>query len=62
MRAAARLLHVHTNTLRYRLRRAETISGIDLTDPHQCLFSHLQLLLETGAMPVPHASHVQHGH
>ncbi len=59
MRAAARLLHVHTNTLRYRLRRAETISGIDLTDPHQCLFSHLQLLLETGSMPVPH---VRHGH
>ncbi|MBN0044195.1 helix-turn-helix domain-containing protein [Streptomyces actuosus] len=54
MRAAARLLHVHTNTLRYRLKRAEAVSGIDLNDPHQCLFSHLQLLLETGAMPVPH--------
>ncbi|ARP74125.1 transcriptional regulator [Streptomyces pluripotens] len=57
MRAAARLLHVHTNTLRYRLKRAEAISGIDLADPHQCLFSHLQLLLETEAVPVRNASH-----
>ncbi|MFG2310281.1 PucR family transcriptional regulator [Streptomyces sp. NPDC048566] len=62
MRAAARLLHVHTNTLRYRLRRAEAVGGIDLTDPYQCLFSHLQLLLDTGAMPVPNPapSHGQH--
>lgn len=62
MRAAARLLHVHTNTLRYRLKRAETISGIDLGDAHQCLFSHLQLLLETEALPGRHASsHVPPG-
>ncbi|GAA2638956.1 PucR family transcriptional regulator [Streptomyces vastus] len=54
MRAAARLLHLHTNTLRYRLKRAEAISGIDLSDPHQCLFSHLQLLLQTGSIPVSH--------
>ncbi|WP_432066124.1 PucR family transcriptional regulator [Streptomyces sp. C10-9-1] len=53
VRAAARSLHVHPNTLRYRLRRAETVSGIDLADPHQCLFSHLQLLLETGPTVVP---------
>ncbi|MCQ6556824.1 helix-turn-helix domain-containing protein [Streptomyces sp. C10-9-1] len=53
VRAAARSLHVHPNTLRYRLKRAETVSGIDLADPHQCLFSHLQLLLETGQTAVP---------
>ncbi|WP_240137549.1 PucR family transcriptional regulator [Streptomyces sp. MUM 178J] len=53
VRAAARSLHVHPNTLRYRLKRAETVSGIDLADPHQCLFSHLQLLLENGSMAVP---------
>ncbi|MCX4857541.1 PucR family transcriptional regulator [Streptomyces canus] len=57
MRAAARLLHLHTNTLRYRLKRAETISGIDLADPHQCLFTHLQLLLETGPAPLRGAAH-----
>ncbi|MFJ9543781.1 PucR family transcriptional regulator [Streptomyces sp. NPDC101225] len=63
MRAAARVLHLHTNTLRYRLKRAETISGIDLTDPHQCLFVHLQLLLETETVPVPDASHTSsYGH
>ncbi|WP_250400896.1 PucR family transcriptional regulator [Streptomyces cellostaticus] len=63
MRAAARLLHLHTNTLRYRLKRAETISGIDLTDPHQCLFAHLQLLLETETVPVRDASHTSsYGH
>ena len=63
MRAAARLLHLHTNTLRYRLKRAETISGIDLADPHQCLFAHLQLLLETETVPVRDASHTSsYGH
>lgn len=54
VRAAARSLHIHTNTLRYRLKRANAISGIDLADPHQGLFSHLQLLLETGSEPVVH--------
>ncbi|MFE7897237.1 PucR family transcriptional regulator [Streptomyces sp. NPDC057424] len=63
MRAAARLLHLHTNTLRYRLKRAEAISGIDLADPHQCLFAHLQLLLETETVPVRDASHTSsYGH
>ncbi|WP_432158004.1 PucR family transcriptional regulator [Streptomyces sp. bgisy153] len=63
MRAAARLLHLHTNTLRYRLKRAESISGIDLADPHQCLFTHLQLLLETEPVPVGDASHTSaYGH
>jgi hypothetical protein len=41
--AAATALHVHTNTLRYRLRRAAEVSGLDLTRPRQLLA--LQLLL-----------------
>lgn len=40
---AAAVLHVHTNTLRYRLRRAAEISGLDLDRPRHVLA--LQLLL-----------------
>ncbi|MEU1807286.1 helix-turn-helix domain-containing protein [Streptomyces sp. NPDC019937] len=32
-RLAARRLHIHPNTLRYRLRRAHEIAGLDLADP-----------------------------
>jgi len=45
-RAAAERLHVHPNTLRYRVRRAATVSGIDLGDPGERLFTQLQLLME----------------
>jgi DNA-binding PucR family transcriptional regulator len=45
VRSAARLLHVHPNTLRYRVRRAAEVSGIDLDDPLQRLFAQLQLRL-----------------
>ncbi|MDP9102021.1 MAG: helix-turn-helix domain-containing protein [Actinomycetota bacterium] len=41
--AAAASLYVHSNTLRYRLRRAGAVSGLDLADPRQLLA--LQLLL-----------------
>jgi len=41
--AAAASLHVHTNTLRYRLERAAEVSGLDLRRPRQVLA--LQLLL-----------------
>jgi hypothetical protein len=41
--AAAADLHVHTNTLRYRLKRATEVSGLDVTRPRQLLA--LQLLL-----------------
>lgn len=41
--AAAGALHVHTNTLRYRLRRAAEISGLDLDRPRHVLA--LQLLV-----------------
>lgn len=49
VREAARSLHVHPNTLRYRIKRAESVTGIDLSDPYQCLFTHLQLLLTNPA-------------
>ncbi|MFV2196055.1 helix-turn-helix domain-containing protein [Nocardiopsis sp. LOL_012] len=45
-RVAAERLHIHPNTLRYRVRRATSISGIDLGDPGERLFTQLQLLLE----------------
>jgi len=42
--AAAAALHVHPNTLRYRLKRATEVCGLDITRPRQLLA--LQLLLE----------------
>jgi DNA-binding PucR family transcriptional regulator len=42
---ASATLHVHPNTLRHRLRRARTLSGVDLDDPRERLSCHLQLLL-----------------
>lgn len=45
-RSAAERLHVHPNTLRYRVRRASSVSGIDLSDPGERLFTWLQLLME----------------
>lgn len=48
VRAAAASMNVHPNTLRYRLRRARELSGIDLDDPRERLACHLQLLLVAG--------------
>lgn len=45
VRAAAAGLHVHPNTLRYRVRRAAEVSGIDLADPLSRLFAALGLRL-----------------
>lgn len=45
VRAASERLHIHPNTLRYRVRRAGKMSGIDLTDSSERLNAHLQLLL-----------------
>jgi hypothetical protein len=42
---AARLLDVHPNTYRYRLRRALEIAELDLDDPLERLVAHLQLHL-----------------
>ncbi|MEU1468830.1 helix-turn-helix domain-containing protein [Streptomyces sp. NPDC005761] len=43
--AAARRLHVHPNTLRYRLRRAGELFGVDLADPAVRLLADVGLRL-----------------
>lgn len=43
VRAAADTLHVHPNTLRYRVKRVEKILGLDLADPDTRLLVELQL-------------------
>lgn len=48
--AAASALYVHPNTVRYRLRRLQEITGLDLTDPLQRFVAELQLRL-TGPDP-----------
>ncbi|GAB3582440.1 helix-turn-helix domain-containing protein [Amycolatopsis endophytica] len=49
VRSAAARLHVHPNTLRYRVRRAAAVAGIDLDDPLVRLFAALQLRLPPDA-------------
>jgi len=43
VRAAAAALHVHPNTLRYRIRRAEHVLGMRLDDPEDRLLLQIQL-------------------
>jgi DNA-binding PucR family transcriptional regulator len=43
VRATAAQLHLHPNSVRYRLQRAAQLSGIDLDDPLQRLVAHLAL-------------------
>ncbi|MFD3563741.1 PucR family transcriptional regulator [Streptomyces sp. NPDC058686] len=50
--ATARYVGVHTNTLRYRLRRAAELCGIDLTDPDVRLLVELGLR-RAGLIPLP---------
>jgi DNA-binding PucR family transcriptional regulator len=45
VRAAAANLHIHPNTLRYRVRRAEEILGMSLDDPDSRLLLQIQLLI-----------------
>jgi DNA-binding PucR family transcriptional regulator len=45
VRRAAGRLNIHPNTLRYRVRRATEVSGIDLDDPAQRILTQLQLRL-----------------
>ena len=45
VRAAADDLHIHPNTLRYRVRRAEQILGMSLDDPDSRLLLQIQLLI-----------------
>lgn len=49
--AAAAALRVHPNTLRYRLRRAESVLGIDLADPADRLLLEIQLAAVPIAAP-----------
>jgi DNA-binding PucR family transcriptional regulator len=49
---AAEALHIHPNTMRYRLRRIREVSGLDFADADAMLLAHLQLRvreLRTGA-------------
>jgi sugar diacid utilization regulator len=43
VRATASQLHLHPNSVRYRLQRASQLCGIDLDDPLQRLVAHLAL-------------------
>jgi len=51
VRAAARTLTVHPNTLRYRVRRAVAVAGLRLGDPHARLVHHLALHVVRGPDP-----------
>jgi DNA-binding PucR family transcriptional regulator len=44
VRAAAAALHIHPNTLRYRIRRAEQVLDMRLTDPEDRLLLQVELL------------------
>lgn len=39
--SAARMLHLHTNTVVYRVARIEAITGLDLGDPDDRLVAHV---------------------
>ena len=45
VRTAAARVHVHPNTLRYRIRRVEQILDVDLTDSDARLLVEMQLRL-----------------
>jgi len=55
MRSAAELLHLHPNSLRYRIKRLTEIGGLDLGDPKLRLV--LQLLFEMAPEPGGPADH-----
>lgn len=46
VRDAANKIHVHVNTLNYRLKRITEIAGIDLKDPNQKITLYLDLKME----------------
>lgn len=52
VRSAAARLTVHPNTLRYRVRRAAAVGGLELDDPRARLMHHLQLLVVRRARPM----------
>jgi hypothetical protein len=52
--AASRVLHVHRNTLAYRMRRVEEITGLDLSDPRDLACVYLALASDAPVPPDPH--------
>lgn len=56
VRAAAADLAVHPNTVRYRVRRACAVAGVDLDDPAQRLVTELLLRVPGAAGPVRRSS------
>jgi hypothetical protein len=50
---AARALFVHVNTVSYRLRRIEALSGLHLSEPDDRLVAHVALKIMTGLGPSP---------
>jgi PucR C-terminal helix-turn-helix domain/GGDEF-like domain len=50
--SAANTLHVHPNTLRYRLRRISEVGGLDLGDPEVRFAAQLQLRIIPGLLPL----------
>lgn len=51
LNAAAERIHIHRNTLRYRLRKLCELVALDLTDPTERLVCHLELRLLEGEFP-----------
>jgi hypothetical protein len=55
LKRAARLLHVHTNTVSYRLHRIEQLTPLDLGDPEDRLIAHVAVkileLQDDGRLP-----------
>jgi DNA-binding PucR family transcriptional regulator len=56
VRTAAEELHVHPNTLRYRLRRVRELAPLDLDDPDQRLATWLELRLVAPAVGTRHSN------
>ncbi len=56
MKDAAQALHIHINTLTYRLKRIEEIGGVDLNSPHQRMSLYFDLKLERMMKHLNHES------
>ncbi len=52
LNAAAESIHIHRNTLRYRLRKLCELVALDLADPTERLVCHLELRLLEGDPPL----------
>ncbi|MGH3963954.1 MAG: PucR family transcriptional regulator [Pseudonocardiaceae bacterium] len=51
---SARVLHLHTNTVAYRVARIEAITGLDLDDPDDRLLAHVAVkIIEAQGSPGP---------